>query len=97
MPALKCRRDLQAVAPVEFAACNEPDQVKIACTLEAEPWEASRTRFATETRVDATDAGARAKFPRILAETRSRNHLIRLVLLRAVRREAERQFRLGRR
>jgi hypothetical protein len=48
-----------AIPAERFAAYAEPDQVKIAWTLEAEALGPARTRFAHETRVVATDAGAR--------------------------------------
>jgi hypothetical protein len=46
----------------EFATFAEPDYVKIVWTLEADPIGSERTRFRTETRVEATDAAARRKF-----------------------------------
>jgi hypothetical protein len=50
------------LVPGKFADFAEPNQVKIAWTLETEPLEPALTRLATETRTAATDAQARAKF-----------------------------------
>lgn len=81
------------IAPDEFAAYAEPDQVKIAWTLEAQPLETALTRFATETRAVVTDDGARAKFRRYWRTARFGIVAIRLLLLPAVRLEAEKRWR----
>jgi hypothetical protein len=73
-----------------FAEFAEPDQVKIAWTLEATPLAAALTRFATETRVVATDAAARVKFRRYWRKFGAGIVLIRLMLLPALRKRAER-------
>ena len=52
----------RTIPPTDFAAFAEPDYVKIVWTLEAEPIGSERTRFRTETRVEATDEAARRKF-----------------------------------
>ena len=85
-----------AIEPQEFAAHAEPDQVKIAWTLEAEEVAPGVTRFAQETRAVATDAGARAKFRRYWRWARFGIIAIRLLLLPAVRREAERRWAIER-
>lgn len=76
-----------------FAAHAEPDRVKIAWTLEVEPLGPALTRFATETRVVATDDQAREKFRRYWRGVRIGVRAIRWLLLRAVRRRAERWWR----
>ena len=76
-----------------FAAYAEPDRMKIAWTLEAEPLGPALTRFATETRVVATDDQAREKFRRYWRGVRIGVRAIRWLLLRAVRRRAERRWR----
>jgi hypothetical protein len=81
-----------SVAPAQFAAFAEPDQVKLAWTLETEPLEPLLTRLATETRAAATDAPARAKFLRYWGFFSPGIVTLRWVLLRAVRREAERHW-----
>jgi hypothetical protein len=81
------------IAPEQFAAYAEPDQVKIAWTLEAEALGPALTRFATETRVVATDAQARAKFRRYWRRFRIGIVMIRRLLLPAIRRRAEQQWR----
>jgi hypothetical protein len=81
-----------AIAPQEFAAYAEPDQVKIAWTLETEETATGMTRFAQETRAVATDAEAREKFRRYWRWARFGIVAIRLLLLPAVRREAERRW-----
>ena len=50
--------------PEQFARFNEPGYVKIAWTLRADPAGETRSVFRTETRVVATDPGARTKFRR---------------------------------
>jgi hypothetical protein len=85
------------IAAGQFAAFAEPDQVKIAWTLEADALGQGVTRFATETRAVATDERARKKFRRYWRKFGAGIVLIRLVLLPAVRRQAERVWRTGQR
>lgn len=80
------------IAPEQFAAYAEPDQVKIAWTLEAQPLGPATTRFAQETRAVATDASARAKFRRYWRWARFGIVAIRLLLSPAVRRTAQRRW-----
>lgn len=80
------------IAPERFAAYAEPDQVKIAWTLEAEPLAAATTRFAQETRAVATDDAARARFRRYWRWAKFGIIGIRLILLPAVRSAAERRW-----
>lgn len=77
------------VAPDSFADFAEPDQVKIAWTIEAIELGPALTRFATETRVAATDEQSRIKFRRYWRKFGAGIVLIRLVLLPAVRNRAE--------
>ena len=77
----------------QFAAYAEPDQVKIAWALEAEALGPALTRFATETRVVAADAQARVKFRRYWRKFSIGIVMIRRLLLSAIRRQAERQWR----
>jgi hypothetical protein len=79
--------------PEQFVAFAEPGMVKIVWTLEAEPLEPALTRFRTETRVLATDAAARRRFRRYWRFFGLGILLIRVLLLPAVRREAERRYR----
>lgn len=81
-----------AIEPERFAAWSEPDHVKIAWTLEAEEFASNVTRFAQETRAVATDEQARTKFRRYWRWARFGIVGVRLLLLPAVRREAERRF-----
>jgi hypothetical protein len=87
------RADVKFVAlpPGDFARCAAPGQVKIAWSLEAVETAPVVTRFAQETRVVATDSEARAKFLRYWRWARFGIVAIRLLLLPAVRREAERR------
>lgn len=82
--------------PDGFATYTEPDQVKIAWTLESEPLGPELTHFATETRAVATDAAALGKFRRYWRWSRFGIIAIRLLLLPAIRKEAERRFRCSR-
>jgi len=80
--------------PVErFTEYSEPGQVKIVWTMEAEPLGDARCRFSTETRAVATDPDAAARFRRYCRRFGVGMVLIRLLLLPAVRREAERRWR----
>lgn len=81
------------IAPAAFAAFAQPNQVKLAWTFEAEPLGPALTRFSSETRAGATDEGARRKFRRYWRWARFGIITIRLLLLPAVRREAERRWR----
>lgn len=83
----------RAIPAAQFASYNEPDQVKIAWTLEADPIGTALTRFSSETRAVATDAVARAKFRRYWRWARFGIIAVRRLLLPAVRREAERRWR----
>lgn len=80
------------IAPDRFADYSERDHVKILWTLEVESLGPDSTRFATETRVLATDDQARAKFRRYWRIFRIGIGVIRRILLSGVRREAERQW-----
>jgi hypothetical protein len=82
-----------ALAPEDFAAFTEPDQVKIAWTIEAHPLGPASSRLVQETRAVATDAPARARFCSYWRWARFGIVSIRLLLLPAVRRAAERQWR----
>lgn len=86
-----------AIPADEFAAYAEPGQVKIAWTLEAEELEPEVTRFAHETRAVATDAFAKAKFARYWRWARFGIIAIRLLLMPAIRREAERRWTVDKR
>ena len=81
----------RAMPPAQFATFAGPDLVKIAWTLEVEPINAELTRFRTQTRVLATDDGARKKFRRYWRLTGAGIVLIRWLVNRAIRRESERQ------
>ena len=85
-----------AMPPEAFAAYAKVDQVKIAWTLEAQELAPEVTRFAQETRAAATDAASRSKFMRYWRWARYGIIAIRLFLLPAVRREAERQWSIQR-
>ena len=80
------------LAPGDFTAYAEPDQVKIAWTLETEEIGPATTRFAQETRAVATDEHARLKFRRYWRWARSGIITIRPLMMPAVRREAERRW-----
>ncbi len=81
-----------AIAPGDFEAFAEPGQVKIAWKLEAIEVGPAVTRFAQETRAVATDVYARIRFRRYWRWARFGIISIRLLMLPAVRRAAERQW-----
>ena len=80
-----------------FATYNEPGFVKIAWTLEAEPFAPGRARLATETRAAGTDPAARQKFRQYWRWARVGIIAIRWLVLPAIRREAERRWGSGQR
>jgi hypothetical protein len=80
------------IPPEVFASYAEPQQVKIAWTLEAESLGPALTRFSHEIRAVATDAEARASFRRYWRWARFGIVSIRLLLLPAIRRKSERRW-----
>jgi hypothetical protein len=79
--------------PDQFAAFAEPDYVKIAWTLRADPIGAGASIFRTETRVVTTHRAARAKFRRYWAFASPGIILIRWASLGPLKAEAERRSR----
>ena len=77
--------------PAEFTAFHEPDYVKIAWTLRADPRGPDESVFRTETRVVATDPVARAKFRRYWAFVSPGIIMIRWLSLGPVKADAERR------
>jgi hypothetical protein len=78
----------RALPPPEFREFQQPDYVKIAWTLRADPVPEGSV-FHTETRVIACDAESRAKFTSYWAKFSPGIRLIRLAILRPLKREAE--------
>jgi hypothetical protein len=85
-----------AVPPGDFEGYAEPGRVKIAWTLEADELGPALTRFAQETRAVATDEHARTRFRRYWRWARFGIVAIRLHMLPAVRRAAERRWAVER-
>lgn len=79
------------VLPEEFAKLREPDHVKIAWTLRADVVTSDTCIFRTETRAVACDESARKKFYRYWRRFRPGIVLIRLLMLKPLKRQAERQ------
>ena len=84
--------DFKEMTPEEFAVFAVPGFVKIVWTLEAEPLDHSTTRFRTQTRVTATDGSARRRFRLYWIFAGNLVSLIRILGIRAIRREAERRL-----
>ena len=84
---------MRPIPPDRFAAYAEPGQVKIIWTLEADSLDEGRCRLSTETRAAGTDAEAKARFRRYYRRFGVGMVLIRLLLLPALRREAEQRWR----
>jgi hypothetical protein len=84
---------VRPLPPEDCAAFNEPGYVKIVWTLRADPIDARASVFRTETRVVATDASARKKFRRYWSLLSPGIIIIRAVMLRPVKQEAERRAR----
>jgi hypothetical protein len=83
----------RALPPEEFEAFHEPSYVKIAWTLRADPIDATKSVFRTETRVATTDPTSRAKFRRYWAFVSPGIILIRWISLGPLKAEAERRAR----
>ena len=83
------------VSADRFGTYSVPNHVKIAWSLEAEEVAPSTTRFAQETRVVATDAEAKMRFQAYWRWARFGIVSIRLLLLPAIRRVAERRWKRG--
>ncbi|HUK20304.1 MAG TPA: hypothetical protein VLV45_01965 [Gemmatimonadales bacterium] len=81
------------VDPDAFAAFRDPGFVKIAWTLRADPITARDSIFRTETRAVATDEHARTRFRRYWSLVSPGIVSIRWLLLRPLKREAERRAR----
>lgn len=81
-----------AIPAEQFAAFAEPDQVKIVWSLETVEVAPHVTRLAHEVRAVATDGEARRKFLRYWRWSRFGIITIRLLLLPAIRRRAERDW-----
>jgi len=81
------------VSPEEFAKFHEPGYVKIAWRLRADPIGLQESIARTETRVITTDGYARSRFRRYWSLVLPGVVLIRKVLLRAIKAEAERRAR----
>jgi hypothetical protein len=78
----------------DFAAYNEPEQVKIVWSLETHDLEPGLTLFVHEVRAVATDDEARRKFFRYWRWARFGIVAIRILLLPAIKRRAERGINL---
>jgi len=82
-----------AIPAAEFALYSAPEQVKIVWSLESVAVEQDVTLFVHEVRAVATDDDARRKFMSYWRWARFGIIAIRLLLLPAIRRKAEREFR----
>jgi hypothetical protein len=81
-----------AIPASDFATYARPDQVKIAWSLEATELQPNVTRFVHEVRAAATDTPAGRKFKRYWRWARFGIVAIRLLLLPAIRHQAERDW-----
>ena len=84
----------RSVEPARFRDFSEPGFVKIAWTLETDPVDSTHSLLRTQTRAMGTDRGARSNFRRYWRAFKVGIILIRWSILLAVRREAQRRFRL---
>lgn len=81
------------IAPARFRAFADPGLVKIAWTIECHPHGPAKTLLVSETRVVATDSAARERFLPYWRWARMGIIPIRWLLLPAIRRRAEREYR----
>lgn len=87
--------EFRGLAPEQFAAFNDPGYAKIVWTLNVEPTGPDSSIFRTETRVLTTDAESRRRFRRYWSLVSPGVILIRYEMLRLIRREAGRRFRVA--
>lgn len=80
----------RALSPEQFASFSDPHYVKIAWTLRADPVAAKTSIFRTETRALACGPVSKSKFRKYWAFLSPGIVLIRLAMLGALRRSAER-------
>ena len=83
----------RSLPPDQFAAYNEPGDVKIVWTLRADPVGQHHSVFMTETRAVATDRTARDRFRKYWVVVSPGISAIRWLSLQPLKREAERRFR----
>jgi len=83
----------ESMSPEEFATYAAADMVKIAWTLEVDRLGPELTRFATETRVAATDEDSARKFRWYWQRFGAGIALIRWMLLPALRRVTEQRWK----
>jgi hypothetical protein len=83
----------RSLPPEQFRAFDEPGFVKILWTLRVDPVGEHASVFRTETRAVPTDALARATFRRYWSFVSPGIVAIRWLLLRPVKREAQRRAR----
>jgi hypothetical protein len=83
----------RTLAPEQFASFQDPEYVKIAWTLRADPVTAMTSIFRTETRALACGAVSKSKFRKYWAFLSPGIVLIRLAMLAPLRRDAERRAR----
>ena len=77
--------------PAEFARFNEPGYAKIAFTIRIDPTGSDSCVAGTETRVQTTDAESRARFRCYWAFLSPGIELVRVILLRQIKCQAERR------
>ena len=87
----KANVTFRAVPPADFATFDEPNYVKIAWTLRVDAKAAHESVVRTETRIVATDPGARERFRPYWALASPGILLIRRIALGLVKAEAERR------
>jgi hypothetical protein len=83
----------RSVPAGEFRDFAEPGYVKIAWTLAADPIDAERSIFHTETRASTTDADARRRFRRYWSFVAPGVEIIRMAMLAPLRSAAEERVR----
>jgi hypothetical protein len=77
------------IDPEQFMSFDEPGAAKAAWNFAVRPLVGDKTMLTTETRVRCVDAAGRTRFRIYWAVIRPFSGLIRLVMLRAIKRDAE--------
>jgi len=84
--------EFESIRPEEFSGFSKPGFVKIVWTIEGEALDPHTTLLRTQTRVRATDDSARKRFFLYWLFAGPFVSLIRILALRAIRKQAERRL-----
>jgi hypothetical protein len=91
----KSNGNLQKFEPQEFITFNKPDFLKAVWNFKIVPQENNSCILSTETRVFCTDLNSKRRFSRYWFLVKPFSGLIRMEMLRAIKKSAERKYRVS--